>query len=102
MAEQPGTCRVRRLDGDRVWIEQADSLIWSSVELLEAVENQPCPEDVHLTVRPQHCMCGAASYGDGSFTIRGENRTVSYGVGEYLLAPHAYVARKSPEPVADG
>ncbi len=102
MAEQSGTCRVRRLDEGRVWIEQADHLIWISVELLEAVANQPCPEGVHSTVEPAHCMCGHASYGDGIFTIRAENRTVSYGAGEYLPAQHVYVGRKSPEPVADG
>jgi len=89
---EPGVCHVRRLHGfrptDPIWIEQADPLIWISVELLEDVANHQCHEGV--------------SYGDGILTIRAENRSVSYGVGEYLRAPHAYVGRKSPEPVVDG
>ena len=92
MAEKVGVLRVSRLVGlrptDPIWIEQADPLIWISVELLEDAANHSTHESV--------------SYGDGIFTIRGENRTVSYGIGEYLFAQHAYVARKSPEPVVDG
>jgi len=90
MDEQPGVLLVSRLVGlhptDPIWIEQADPLIWISVALLEDAANHSTHEGV--------------SYGDGIFTIRGENRTVSYGIGEYLLAQHAYVARKSPEPVS--
>jgi hypothetical protein len=36
------------------------------------------------------------SYGDGILTIRGINRTVSYGIGPYDLLTHTHEAWLSP------
>jgi hypothetical protein len=62
-------------------IVRADERVRIAAEVLAAAEDHP---DV--------------SYGDGILTIRGINRTVSYGIGPYDLLTHTHEARLSPGP----
>ena len=86
MSDKPeiGQCIIHTVWvlGDRhLEIVRADEHVRIAHELLEKIDHP----DV--------------SYGDGILTIRGLNRTVSYGIGPYDLLTHTHEARLSPEPV---
>ena len=84
---QIGECRIRTVwtpDGTRkFYIDQADEHIRIAHEVLETIEHP----DV--------------SYGDGILTLRGINRTVSYGVGSLDSLSMTHEAWLSPEAASD-
>jgi hypothetical protein len=88
MTDKPefGECRIETIfdvfmEPPKLRIIQADERVRIARELLEQIDHP----DV--------------TYGDGILTIRGLNRTVSYGIGPYDLLTHTHEARLSPDPV---
>jgi hypothetical protein len=83
MTDKPefGECRIETIFGGahpKLRIVQADECVRIAHGQLEKIDHP----DV--------------SYGDGILTIRGINRTVSYGIGPYDLLTHTHEAWLSP------
>ena len=76
-----GHCTVRQVFGD-LWIIEADERIRISEEVLQDAQGDNRHPDLN--------------YGDGIFTIRARNGTVSYGVGRADPFTRTREARLSP------